>query len=226
MKKIIRTNREGLNRILEQAVKNKISERIRKASLNEWEDDGEEDDYTSDLLNSDMFNFNDNDFKSSVASKLAAKDVESEFSDEEEPDGFGDDEFGEPEPDDDLDTPEPDDEMDDSKEDTPVVDTVKSWSNRGGEMEIDGIPITQKDGKFSVVAKESDPEVTITGSDLDMVKRMYQNMWNRSYGDVASFAYEYGMVNYKGILINNKDASRYGVDINGLPLVINTDELN
>lgn len=220
MKKIIRTNREGLNRILEQAVKNKISERIRKASLNEWGDE-EEDDYTSDLLNSDLFNFSPDDLKSTgAASKAAEKDGETEFSDEEEPDGFGDDvDLGEPE-----DETEPtSDEIGEPEEETPVVDNVKDWGDRGDEMEIDGIPITQENGKFSIVAKDSNPQVQITGSNLDAVKSIYNAMWNRGFSEVVPFAYSHGTMNYLGILLTKNQAESYNIDTTDLPIVIDTD---
>ena len=131
------------------------------------------------------------------------------------------------------------------------TDTAKDFSDRGGEesqsdsdsaiqkpvqqqhkagnvIEYDGIEITDDGRQYTMIAKDSNPQITIKGSDLSEVEGMYDRLWN-NFSTMEDVARKMGFTVWHGAYLWLNDYDEYvrsaGAHEENLPIIIDLDKV-
>ncbi len=131
----------------------------------------------------------------------------------------------------DFDSYDVDDANDFSDRDTKTPDSTtqnQAEHKAGNVIEYDGIQITDDGEKFTMVAKEDNPRITIMGSDLKEVEGTYEQLWN-NFSRMEQIARNMGFTEYHGAWLWANDYDKFvraaGAHEENLPIVIDLDRV-
>lgn len=98
----------------------------------------------------------------------------------------------------------------------------------GNVIEYDGIEIKDDGTQYSMIAKVSNPEITIKGSNLEEVKNKYNELW-RNFSNMGENARKIGFTDYHGAWLWYSDYEKFVVSAGGheenLPVIVDLDKI-
>ena len=130
--------------------------------------------------------------------------------------------------------------MDEYKsEETPSVEDATEFSDRimqntvqngegSDDTSYDGVEITRDGNQYNMVAKLNNPQITIKGSNIEDVKRTYDNLW-KDFSSMEDRARKMGQTNFHGALLWGDQYDEYvrsnGKHDENYPIIIDLDKI-